>query len=183
MASPVQRRVAFIRAIGGPTHATMPLADLCKVCMQSGLQDVTSVIATGNLLFSSTKSEASCRAVVVKAIASFGLELDVFIRHAGDTEKVLNRNPFADAAELRPNHLIAFMVDADLSVDAARQLELHAGPERIRCFPRLIYIDYVAGVGASKIMPGVIERRLKLKGTARNWNTMRKVHGLLSQTS
>ena len=38
-----------------------------------------------------------------------------------------------------------------------------------------LYIDYVAGAGTTKLSPAYIERALKVAGTARNWNTARKL--------
>ena len=45
----------------------------------------------------------------------------------------------------------------------------------IRDRPRSVYIDYVDGVGGSRLSNVFIERRLKLWGTARNIRSLRRI--------
>jgi uncharacterized protein (DUF1697 family) len=40
---------------------------------------------------------------------------------------------------------------------------------------RHLYITYPAGMGPSKLTNALIERKLGTSGTARNWNTVRKI--------
>jgi uncharacterized protein (DUF1697 family) len=43
---------------------------------------------------------------------------------------------------------------------------------------RELYIVYPDGIGRSKLTIAVIERTLATRGTARNWNTVRKLGAL-----
>ena len=54
------------------------------------------------------------------------------------------------------------------------------GRETIEAVGRELYIAYPDGIGASKLTGAVIERRLKTRGTARNWNTVTKLAALLA---
>jgi uncharacterized protein (DUF1697 family) len=43
---------------------------------------------------------------------------------------------------------------------------------------RELYIYYPAGIGRSKLSAALIERQLRVRGTARNWNTVLKLAAL-----
>jgi uncharacterized protein (DUF1697 family) len=43
-----------------------------------------------------------------------------------------------------------------------------------------VYITYPDGIGDSKLTNAVIQRKLGTSGTARNWNTVRKIAALLA---
>lgn len=128
-----------------------------------------TVLATGNIVFSSGASEARIRAAVEGAVAAHGLSNDVFLRKPAELRAVLAENPFPEAAAARPNHMLVLFLNRP--ADGAA-LEAHAGPENIRVSGRHVFIDYAEGVGRSKLTAAVLERRLGQKGTARNWNTV-----------
>ena len=62
--------------------------------------------------------------------------------------------------------------DAEASAEI---LAKWAGPERIHLAGDHLYVDFVTGAGTSKLTPTYLERALKVAGTARNWNTSRKL--------
>jgi uncharacterized protein (DUF1697 family) len=39
-------------------------------------------------------------------------------------------------------------------------------------------VTYPDGIGDSRLTNGLIESKLRVRGTARNWNTVRKLHQL-----
>jgi uncharacterized protein (DUF1697 family) len=51
--------------------------------------------------------------------------------------------------------------------------------EEIRPGPGCLYIWFPQGAGVSKLSNSLIERRLKVRGTARNWNTVGKLAEML----
>ena len=59
--------------------------------------------------------------------------------------------------------------------DFARLDRERTGPERLAMGDRALHIDYCAGVGESKLVGAFIERRLHLRGTARNVRSMRRI--------
>ena len=172
---------AFIRAIGPESHKVMPQLKLCAACTVAGLHDVKSYIASGNLYFRSTKSAERSSAIVAKAIAGFGIDRDVFVRSLGELDDVISRNPFANAEAERPQLLVAQFFDHAFDENLVNELISYVGQERISVSTGVVYVDYAEGIGLSKIHPGVIEKHLKMRGTARNWNTILKMRKLLGQ--
>ena len=84
--------------------------------------------------------------------------------------------PFPEEAEQRPARLLAMVL-----ADAPGRGAIHAlqeaipGPERVKVIGRCAYLVYPDGVGRSKLTTRLLERSLGTTGTARNWNTVRRI--------
>jgi uncharacterized protein (DUF1697 family) len=57
----------------------------------------------------------------------------------------------------------------------ARLAKAHKGPEMLEVRGPEVYLYYPEGVGRSKLTTAVLESHLGTTGTARNWNTLRKL--------
>jgi uncharacterized protein (DUF1697 family) len=55
------------------------------------------------------------------------------------------------------------------------------GPEIVRADGRHLYIVYPVGIGKSRLTNVVIEKKLGIRGTARNWNTVLKLAALADE--
>ena len=167
--------IALLRAIGPLTRKKMPMADLRAACSAAGFENVNTLLATGNIVLQTGLSLREAHARLAKVVASFGLDNAVFVRTPVELKATRDANPFPAAAQKRPNHLLVVFLAGPPDEKLLRGLGTHAGPEKILCMGREIYVDYRDGVGTSKIAPGVIERKLKILGTARNWNTIQRL--------
>ena len=167
--------VALIRAIGPATHKKMSMQQLRDACVAAGLTDARTYIATGNVLFRSARTAAELKGLLTDVVARHDLDNAVFLRNAAELEAVLAANPFPRATAERPNHVLTLFLDTVPPEDGLAALRQHPGPERIESFGREVFIDYVEGVGRSKVTPALMERHLKQPGTARNMNTVRKL--------
>ena len=139
------------------------------------MADVKTVLATGNIIFSSSADAATLKGRLADVIRSHDLDNEVFLRQPHELEAVLRENPFPDAATERPNHLLVLFLDAEPGADNLAAPRTYTGPERIAPLGREVFLDYVGGVGRSKLTPALLERRLGQAGTARNWNTIQKL--------
>lgn len=167
--------IALFRAIGAASHKKMSMAQLRAAAMASGFGQVRTLLATGNLIFHSIESQAEIRDRLEAIVAAHDLNNEVFLRRPEELEAALVANPFAEAARLRPNHLLVVFHDQVVDKEAVALLEGHRGPERLAANGRELYVDYIKGVGTSKLTANFIARQLGQPGTARNWNTVQKL--------
>lgn len=73
----------------------MKMAEVCSVFEETGMQNVTSVLASGNLLFSSDKSVSELKRILEKAMSEhFDYEAFLFIRSKDEIETYFTKNPF-----------------------------------------------------------------------------------------
>lgn len=99
----------------------------------------------------------------------------MFLRNPAELGAVLAANPFPMAAEMRPNHMLVLFMDSVPEANSIATLATYDGPEKTKCIGKEVYIDYVNGVAGSKLTPARLEKALGHSGTARNWNTVRKL--------
>lgn len=89
-------------------------------------------------------------------------------------------NPFLKETARDPSHLVVVFLKESVEAKAAKGLEAAiTGPEEVRAAGRESYAWYPAGIGTSKLTNALIERKLGVRGTARNWNTVKKLVGMV----
>ncbi|QCI64841.1 DUF1697 domain-containing protein [Phreatobacter stygius] len=167
--------IGLIRAIGPATHAKMSMQDLREGCQAAGLARVATYIQTGNLIIETRKSPATVQAIVERVLRRFDLANLVVLRRPDDLAAIVAANPFPEAAEARPSELCVCFLAATPRPESVTALAQHQGPERLAFCGDDLCVDYPTGATGSKLLPGVIERRLGTLGTARNWNTVQKL--------
>ena len=95
-------------------------------------------------------------------------------------DAIVRANPFPEVAEDEPARLLAMFLKRKPDTNLAEALlEAIPGPERLVAHGSELYIHYPDGMGKSKLSGNMIESKLKARGTARNWNTVLKLHAML----
>ena len=169
--------IAVLRAVNVGGTGKLPMKELKAACEQAGLNQVSTYIASGNLVFEHGGSTTESQAIIAGILRDrFGLiKNHTIIRTPDALSRALQANPFPETAQARPAGLILQFLEATPPEGAAEALAKWAGPERMHLSGDHLYIDYVAGAGTSKLTPAYLERALRVAGTARNWNTARKL--------
>jgi uncharacterized protein (DUF1697 family) len=158
--------VALLRAIGPVTHAKMPLKDLTRKIGE----DAINVVSTGNIIFASEKSEAEVKHEVAAAVASFGLDCEVFIRTRRQIQMLVGSTPFAEARAHHPNGVgVCFFHKTPKWPDAYLH---YTGPEKLAMFSNHLIVDYGGPVTGTKL---TIEKTVGARMTQRNWSTVLRV--------
>jgi uncharacterized protein (DUF1697 family) len=156
--------VALLRAVNVGGTGKLPMSDLKALCEQLGFGAIRTFIASGNVVFTSRKSEAAIKAALEKQLAAYaGKPVGVLIRSAAEMAQVLSDNPFPQAA---PNRVMALFLDRAPPADTLAGLRGQRD-EQIQLGRREIYIHYGQGMGTSKLVIPAART-----GTARNMNTV-----------
>jgi uncharacterized protein (DUF1697 family) len=169
--------IALLRAINVGGTGKLPMRDLKSACEIAGLKQVSTYIASGNIVFASEKSAPAVKTLIAGLLRDrFGLTKNhTLIRMPEDLAKVIARNPFVDAASERPNLLMINFLDDSPPTGAAAALAAYDGPERLHLDGDHLYIDYAGGVARSKLTAAFLDKALKVPATGRNWNTTNKL--------
>jgi uncharacterized protein (DUF1697 family) len=177
----VTRLVVLLRAINvGKRQA--PMAELREACRVEGFEAVESYIQSGNLVLSADAGAAEVEAAIEKLVLErFGFHSDTIARTAGQWAAYARREAFPEAAASRPKALHLCLSKRPLKPDAAERLvERAALGERALVAGDALWVDFAGGVGASKLTPALIDRATGSPTTARNWNTVLKLHAMAS---
>ncbi|WP_028969749.1 DUF1697 domain-containing protein [Sphingomonas sp. URHD0057] len=164
--------VALIRAVnvGG---RQLKMADLMRIAEELKLGSPRTYIASGNLVFTSDKSERALKSALETAIGNhWGVTVDVLVRTAGEMADAVMGNPFGNEPR---NRVAAIFLDEPPpahALDAAKGV----ADERMALGVREIYVHYPSGMGQSKLrIPAMAS------GTARNMNTVTKLAELAEE--
>jgi uncharacterized protein (DUF1697 family) len=169
------RLAAMLRAVNVGGRKLL-MADLTRIATQVGFEAPSTLQASGNLLFGTTTSPSEAGAQLEAAIlADQGLATDVFVREHAALAAVSAANPFREEARSTPSRLMAMFLNRDPQGTLQDLVAACAMGEQVRPGPGCLYLWYPEGAGASKLTTALIERRLGVRGTARNWNTVGKL--------
>jgi uncharacterized protein (DUF1697 family) len=177
------RCVALVRGINVGGHKQVAMADLRDLLTQLGFVDARSLLQSGNLVFRSQARTGAQLERLLEASAAerLALQTHFFVRTANELKAVIAHNPFPEEAKRDPGHLIVVFLKAapgPKNVDALQ--EASTGPEIIRARGRQVYIVYPDGMGRSRLTNALIEKKLAVRGTGRNWNTVLRLDAAFS---
>lgn len=156
------------------------MADLKALAEGAGLSEARTVLQSGNLIFQSKKTSAALEKLLEGALTKeLGLKTPVIVRSAAEWHEALDKNPFTAEARKDPGHLVLMPLKAVPTKGAVATLEAAiVGRERIKLVGQDLYLVYPDGIGESKLTITVIEKKLGVSGTGRNWNTAQKIAAL-----
>ncbi len=164
---------ALLRAVNVGGTGKLLMTELRRLCEEGGLQDVTTYIQSGNVVFRSPRSEAGVKKLLEKALAEkLGKPVGVLVRQAEELRSLLEQNPFPGAPT---NRVLVLFLDEKPPASALKQVVAPDG-EEVRAGGRHIFIHYPQGLGRSKL-----KLPLTQVGTARNLNTVAKLIALLER--
>jgi uncharacterized protein (DUF1697 family) len=174
--------VALLRAVNVGGKAVL-MAAVRTMMSGAGLDDVRTLMQSGNAVFASNRRSARDleRLLEIAAGDALGLQTEFFVRSAQEWQDGVAANPFPAEAKRDPAHLaVVVLKAAPAAGDVASLQAAIVGRETVRAGSRHLYIVYPDGMGNSRLTLGLIERKLRTTGTARNWNTVLKLQALLS---
>ena len=177
-------QIALLRGINVGGHQAVAMSELRDLLTQLGFERARSLLQSGNLVFLSdarTGGELE-RLLETEAETRLGIHADFLIRSAKEWREIVVRNPFRKEAERDPSHLVVMFLKAAVNAKDLKAVQaVITGPEIVRAGGRHLYIVYPDGIGRSRLTNALIEKKLGIRGTARNWNTVLKIAALADE--
>lgn len=174
--------IALLRAVNVGGTGAVKMADLKAMAKDMGFEDVQTVLQSGNLVFAAAghKDQALESRLEAELKTRFDLTTTVIVRGAKAWGELIEANPFAAEAKADPSHLLVMPLKDRPKAGAEDALRAAIkGQEAARVIGDVAYIVYPDGIGRSKLTIAVVEKALGATGTARNWNTVTKLAGLV----
>jgi uncharacterized protein (DUF1697 family) len=177
--------IAFLRGINVGGKALVSMAELKTLAGKRGFENVRTLLNSGNVLFDAAPKQKppAIETQLEEEIAQrFKVPVSVMLRSAAELAEVVAENPFPKEAENDPSHLVAmFLKNAPEPAQVEAVRGAIKGREKLAARGRELYITYPDGIGTSKLTNTVIEKYLKQRGTARNWNTLLKALAMIQE--
>lgn len=173
------RHVALLRGINVGRAKRVAMADLRDLVAALGYRDVRTLLNSGNVVFtvpSKLRGDPATR--IEQAIAGrLGVSARVTVLTAAEVAAAISDNPLGSIAE-NPSRLLVYVLtdprDRSKLMPLAKQVWT---PEAMALGRRVAYLWCPEGILQSKLAVA-IDRALGDAVTARNWNTLTKLHAL-----
>jgi uncharacterized protein (DUF1697 family) len=167
--------VALLRSINLGKARQVDMPRLREVLTRRGHDDVRTHLRSGNVVLTSVLDETALADDLSGAIEEeFGFAVPVVVRTGAEVAAVVTGDPFATVATDPARYLVTFLPAAPdpARVDALPPAE-GGGDYLVR--GRELYLWLPEGVLATPLNSWKWDKLLGQTGTARNWNTVRKL--------
>jgi uncharacterized protein (DUF1697 family) len=159
--------IGLLRAVNVGGTGKLAMTDLKSLCETAGFDCVRTYIASGNVLFESSRGEKAVKKILEETLLDFaGKPVGVMVRTAEEMAEVLKRNPFPGSPG---NRTMAIFLDAPPPPTTLDDVSGRA-EEEVRLGRREIYVLYGSNMARSKLKIPAAKT-----GTARNMNTVAKL--------
>ncbi len=157
--------------VGG---APLPMAELRALATELGATDVSTYIASGNLLCTPPGSpEEFDRALELAVEERFGFFREVISRSREAMQEALDAHPF-EVIEPKFSYVTFLLTEpSPAAVEKARTFA--TGEDRWEVLGSEMHVRYATGAGRPQMKDQSIGRALGVPGTARNLNTVQKL--------
>ena len=166
---------AFLRGVN-VNGTSMKMAEVCSVFSTAGMHEVTSVLASGNILFSSEEDPETLKDRLEKAMsAHFNYEAFLFLRSDDEIEAMLSGNPFEARADF---HTYIFIGEKNIGNELLDIFSNSAkgADEKGKVVNGTFYWQVAKGSTLECEFGKVLGRKsMKDKITSRNINTFDKI--------
>jgi uncharacterized protein (DUF1697 family) len=167
--------VALLRGINLGRARQVDMPRLREILTKRGHEDVRTHLRSGNVVLTSGLGEAKLAEDLSAAIEEeFGFAVPVVVRTGKELAAVVAGDPFATEATDPARYLVTFMAEAPPpdKVDALPRAE-GGGDYLVR--GRELYLWLPDGIQNTPLASWKWDKLLGVPGTARNWNTVRKL--------
>ena len=174
--------VAFLGSVNVGGNRLL-MEDLRAALRYEDLEDVETVIASGNVLFRHEERPTTGLSQKIAFILREEFEINsvVVVRSREEVLAAIAENPFRGENDDKFVHVhwLEHQPDsehfADLITSFLGTNETGSGGERMAPGTGALHIDFGQGVGTSKLTAPFIERKLATRGTARNLRSLQRI--------
>jgi len=176
-----ERKCAFLRGVN-VNGRKIVMSEMCDVFRSAGMKEVSSILATGNIVFCSSMDNKTLRTILKDSISShYSSEFELFLKDNDDIRSILNGNPFEFSKDL---HVYVFIADDGMEKELERLFNdidptpQEEGVNANGTFYWRVTKGNTLTSGFSKILG---RKEMRDKFTSRNINTIEKVMESMSK--
>ena len=171
----MKKYCAFLRGVN-VKGTSMKMVEGCKIFTEAGMKEVSSVLATGNILFSSDKNRSDLKRILQQALSEyFDYEAFLFLKTKQEITEICTNNPFVKSEDL---HIYVFIgtVEIENSLLKEFNLTLKSKNEDGKIVGNTFYWQIEKGNTLDSNFGKVLcKKSLKSQMTSRNINTLEKI--------
>ena len=175
--------VAFLRAINVGGH-TVKMDRLKTIFVSMGFESVQTVIASGNVLFQTKKSNAGeLESLIEKTLkVELSYEVATFVRTANDVARIAGSKPFAKNLLEKAMALNVIFLREELTAENQRKvMGLKSAMDHFSLKGREIFWLCLKKQSESEFSNAIFEKELKVHSTFRGMKTVQRIASALQR--
>lgn len=160
-------------------HNKIKMTELASLFQKLGFKDAETFIQSGNVIFTlldelTTKEIAS---KIERAICKkYGHNISAIVRTEKELRDATTLNPFLIEKEFNPARMAVLFLAEEPSADQIAKVDnIYYPPDKFKIIGKEIFIYCPDGFAKTKLYTNFFENKMKVKGTARNWNTVKTI--------
>lgn len=169
--------IALLRGINVGGRNKIKMANLRNFLMENGFENVKTYIQSGNVVLDSTYNSTKVVEKIRQIITdNYGFDIKIVVKTPAEIINITNASPTEMTDNIPHNRVFAMLLDAipeKENVDLF--LEKDFSPDLLTIENDVVYFACPNGVSKSKLSNNLIEKKLKVNGTTRNYKTMVKL--------
>jgi uncharacterized protein (DUF1697 family) len=175
--------VILLRAVNVGGYGKLSMADLRKTLSSLGYKNVATYIQSGNAVLDANTPAEKVRLSVATALQELtGAPVDVIIRTHDQLDALIHGNPFSiESMDGTRVHVAFLSGPAAPTARAALESIVQKYPyrrDRYHLASDHIYFHFPDGAADTKFNGKALDKAIGVVGTARNWNTVLKLHAM-----
>lgn len=173
--------VAFLRGINVSGKRKVPMAELRAMCERLNLQNVKTYIQSGNIVFKSSMVQTNDIAILLhnEIQKHFNFNVPVIVKTVNELSQIIEKNPFVSQEDITANRIYFVLLNSLPAIELLENLsEETFENEEYVVIDNCLYLKCALGYGKAKLNNNLIERKLKVLATTRNYRTMNKLQEL-----
>lgn len=178
----MQKLISFLRGVNMTGHNSIKMADLSDLYKNLGFTGITTYIQSGNVIFSTPDNSAGndIAAKIENGIHHrFGYNIPVMIRTITEMEVLFSSNPYLKEEKFDPAKMAVIFLHEKPTDDNIQNInEIDYPPDKFKIAGKEIFIFCPNGFGRTKLYTTFFEKKMSVKGTARNWKTIATIFDL-----
>ena len=177
------RYACLLRGVNVAGQRKISMRELCEAVQAAGFSKVTSYLQSGNLILESDMSIEATGRRLEKTISDklHYDDVDVLVLDLKALKRIVAARPEdPDLADPVPWYF-TFLATTPADEHWKKLEGSEYSPDRYFPGGGVIYVYCPTGYGRTKINNAFFERKLKVRATTRNWNTVTKLAEMLAE--
>jgi uncharacterized protein (DUF1697 family) len=163
--------ISLLRGINVSGKNKILMNDLTSLYESLGFKNITTYIQSGNVIFKSDKNNNLPEQIASKIKELYAFEIPVLIKSMTDFTGAIKKNPFINDKKIDIDKLHITFLDSIPTKNAIEKLSETKSADHYKIIDSNVYLYCPNGYGNTKLNNTLIEKKLGVNATTRNWKT------------
>jgi len=177
--------ISILRGINVSGQKKILMIDLKALYENLKFTDVETYIQSGNVIFKSNEKLSDiefAKKIEEEIYKKYDFQVPVIIRRIDEMKHIISANPFLkeENIDLKKIH-VTFLSEVPDKKNVESIVSVDFSPDKFVIRRKEVYLYIPDSYGETKISNNFFEKKLKVKATTRNWNTVNKLSEMAFQ--